>query len=108
MSPNSAVLLLNERVQLIAKTNRDVADWLQERRRVEEAYVKGLRSLSRKEPPDATGDELGFVLAAPSSACLEANTHPQHLPTSMAAHRWRRCFACRLSLNLRQAPRNRC
>ena len=32
----------------------------QERRRIEDAYVQGLRRLSRKQPPDAES-ELGYI-----------------------------------------------
>lgn len=37
----------------------------QERRKVEEAYVNGLRRLARKEPPDADS-ELGYAIFSQS------------------------------------------
>ena len=69
--------VLDERVKLIAKINIDIADWLavgdqdpyvigiysctqQERRRVEETYVQGLRKLAGRRPHDAAA-ELGWA-----------------------------------------------
>ena len=67
--------VLEDRVKLIGKINTDIADWLavgdqdsyvvgiysctqQERRRVEETYVQGLRKLAGRRPHDAAA-ELG-------------------------------------------------
>lgn len=50
--------VLDERVKLIGKVNTDIADWLAERRRVEETYVQGLRKLASRRPHDAAA-ELG-------------------------------------------------
>ena len=78
LSPNQAVSILDERVRLIGKINTDIADWLavgdqdshcvaiysstpQERRRIEETYVQGLRKLASRRPHDAAA-ELGWVL----------------------------------------------
>ncbi|CAD6588961.1 MAG: hypothetical protein ASARMPRED_003840 [Alectoria sarmentosa] len=58
LSPNQAVSVLDERVKLIGKINTDIADWLAERRRVEELYVQGLRKLAGRRPHDAAA-ELG-------------------------------------------------
>ena len=75
LSPNQAVSVLEERVKLIGKINTDIADWLsvgdqdpclsgscsstqQERRRVEETYVQGLKKLANRRPHDAAA-ELG-------------------------------------------------
>ncbi|KIW14328.1 hypothetical protein PV08_07110 [Exophiala spinifera] len=52
LQPEQAVNILNDRVDLIKKINTDIADWLQERRRVEEAYVAGLRKLARRPQQD--------------------------------------------------------
>ncbi|KAK5443519.1 Suppressor of Profilin deletion [Exophiala xenobiotica] len=52
LQPEQAVNILNDRVDLIKKINNDIADWLQERRRVEEAYVAGLRKLARRPQQD--------------------------------------------------------
>ncbi|KAL2433834.1 hypothetical protein ABEF95_010934 [Exophiala dermatitidis] len=53
LQPEQAITVLNDRVSLISKINNDIADWLQERRRVEEAYVAGLRKLARRPQQDA-------------------------------------------------------
>ncbi|OAG33966.1 hypothetical protein AYO21_11897 [Fonsecaea monophora] len=52
LQPEQAVSILNDRVTLITKINSDIADWLQERRKVEEAYVAGLRKLARRQQQD--------------------------------------------------------
>lgn len=76
LQPGDAVAVLDERVKLIGKVNLDIADWLsvrviklprnkqapaqhlQERRRVEDLYVQGLRKLANRRPQDASF-ELG-------------------------------------------------
>ncbi|KAI0478863.1 Muniscin C-terminal mu homology domain-containing protein [Xylariaceae sp. FL0804] len=58
LQPAQAVNVLNDRVKRIAKVNNEVADWLQERRRVEEQYVQGLRRLTQFRVPNAQS-ELG-------------------------------------------------
>ncbi|KAI9759604.1 MAG: hypothetical protein M1835_000338 [Candelina submexicana] len=75
LQPGQAVITLNDRIKRVGKINTDIAEWLQvgthlpialpqlliygkERRRVEEAYVSGLRKLARKQPPDEAS-ELG-------------------------------------------------
>ena len=75
--PNQAVSLLNERVRQIAKINADIADWLlvcnpcvndkivsvliheQERRKVEELYVQGLKRVAVRRQQDGASD-LGY------------------------------------------------
>ncbi|KIX96567.1 uncharacterized protein Z520_07833 [Fonsecaea multimorphosa CBS 102226] len=52
LQPEQAVNILNDRVTLITKINNDIADWLQERRKLEEAYVAGLRKLARRPQQD--------------------------------------------------------
>ncbi|KAK0129179.1 hypothetical protein ONS95_001114 [Cadophora gregata] len=46
LSPGTANARLAERVKKIGKINTEIAGWLQERRKVEEAYVAGLKKLS--------------------------------------------------------------
>ncbi|OJJ80852.1 uncharacterized protein ASPGLDRAFT_133423 [Aspergillus glaucus CBS 516.65] len=59
LQPSQATAVLNDRVRLITKVNTDVADWLQERRRVEEAYAQGLRKLASR-PQLENGAALGI------------------------------------------------
>ncbi|MCJ1260817.1 hypothetical protein MMC22_000680 [Lobaria immixta] len=58
LQPGQAVTILDDRVKLIGKINADIADWLSERRRIEEAYVQGLKKLATRRPQDASS-ELG-------------------------------------------------
>ncbi|GAD99835.1 Fes/CIP4 homology domain protein [Paecilomyces variotii No. 5] len=58
LQPSEATTVLNDRIRLINKINTDIADWLQERRRVEELYVQGLRKLARRPQLD-NGAALG-------------------------------------------------
>ncbi|KAK2740181.1 hypothetical protein FQN57_006192 [Myotisia sp. PD_48] len=58
MQPTQAIAVLNERIRSINKLNADVADWLMDRRKLEEAYTLGLRKLARRPQPDA-GPTLG-------------------------------------------------
>ncbi|SLM37512.1 Muniscin C-terminal [Lasallia pustulata] len=59
LQPSQAVAVVNDRVRLIGKINADIADWLQERRRVEEAYVQGLKKLAGRRHHE-TSPELGI------------------------------------------------
>lgn len=86
LQPEQAVNILNDRVTLITKINSDIADWLQvrarlcnasnktltldqERRKVEEAYVAGLRKLARRPQQDGAS-ALGYELVAfPPKLC---------------------------------------
>jgi F-BAR domain only protein len=52
LQPEQAISTLNDRVNVITKINNDIADWLQERRKIEEAYVAGLRKLARRPQQD--------------------------------------------------------
>ncbi|KAF2007697.1 hypothetical protein P154DRAFT_558108 [Amniculicola lignicola CBS 123094] len=56
LSPTQAVAVLNDRMRTVTHLNVHIADWLQERRRVEELYVQGLRKLANKRPPDESSD----------------------------------------------------
>ncbi|KAK5008823.1 hypothetical protein LTR60_005347, partial [Cryomyces antarcticus] len=58
LQPSQAVNALNDRVKVVGKLNTDIADWLQERRRLEEQYAQALNKLARRQlPNEAT--ELG-------------------------------------------------
>lgn len=59
LQPNQAVQVLNDRVKRISKINTEIADWLQERRRVEEQYILGLRRLGQSKLPGPSS-ELGI------------------------------------------------
>ncbi|KAF7597545.1 hypothetical protein BBP40_000023 [Aspergillus hancockii] len=59
LQPGQATSVLNDRIRLINKINADIADWLQERRRVEEAYAQGLRKLATRQQLD-NGAALGI------------------------------------------------
>jgi len=78
LQPGQAVNALNDRVKRIAKVNTEIADWLQERRKVEDQYAQSLRKLSQFRVPNAQS-ELGTfqpqwdkILAATDSL---ASTH---------------------------------
>ncbi|KAK8105657.1 hypothetical protein PG999_009016 [Apiospora kogelbergensis] len=62
LQPTQAVQALNDRVKRIAKVNIEIADWLQERRRVEEQYVQAMRKLTQFRVPNAQS-ELGTFQA---------------------------------------------
>ncbi|KAF2203062.1 hypothetical protein GQ43DRAFT_500549 [Delitschia confertaspora ATCC 74209] len=56
LSPAQAVNVFNDRMRHVSQLNGQIADWLQERRRVEELYVQGLKKLANKHPPDESSD----------------------------------------------------
>ncbi|KAJ5833871.1 hypothetical protein N7474_002182 [Penicillium riverlandense] len=58
LHPSEATTVLGDRIRLINKINTDIADWLQERRRVEEAYALSLRKLANR--PQIDGASLGI------------------------------------------------
>ncbi|TGJ88371.1 hypothetical protein E0Z10_g391 [Xylaria hypoxylon] len=62
LQPGQAVVVLTDRVKRITKANNEIADWLQERRRVEEQYAQGLRRLTQFRVPNAQS-ELGSFQA---------------------------------------------
>ncbi|KAI2625165.1 Muniscin C-terminal mu homology domain-containing protein [Xylaria nigripes] len=62
LQPGQAVIVLTDRVKRITKLNNEIADWLQERRRVEEQYAQGLRRLTQFRVPNAQS-ELGTFQA---------------------------------------------
>ncbi|EEY15122.1 conserved hypothetical protein [Verticillium alfalfae VaMs.102] len=70
LQPTQAVHVLTERVKRINKINGEIAEWLQERRKVEEQYVLSLRKLLQFKVPNAQS-ELG-VFQAPWDKILQA------------------------------------
>ncbi|KAK2768203.1 hypothetical protein FQN54_000055 [Arachnomyces sp. PD_36] len=58
LQPNHAATVLNDRINVINKVNSDIAEWLRERRRVEDQYVASLRKLA-KRPMQDHGAALG-------------------------------------------------
>ncbi|EQL03824.1 fes/CIP4 domain-containing protein [Ophiocordyceps sinensis CO18] len=70
LQPMQATQTLNERVKRINKINLEIADWLQERRRVEEQYALGLRRLTQYRAPNSHSD-LG-VFQAPWARIIES------------------------------------
>ncbi|PVI00492.1 hypothetical protein DM02DRAFT_614252 [Periconia macrospinosa] len=80
LPPAQAVAVLNDRMKHVSDLNVHIADWLQERRRVEEAYVQGLRKLANKHPPDESSN-LG-IFSTPWQkiiAATEAIAESHHL-----------------------------
>ncbi|KAK7567702.1 Muniscin C-terminal mu homology domain-containing protein [Phyllosticta paracitricarpa] len=70
LEPAQAVAVLNQRLKHISKVNSDVADFLQERRRLEDAYAQGLRKLTARQPLDS-GADLG-VFSMPWTKIVSA------------------------------------
>ncbi|KAK3687726.1 Muniscin C-terminal mu homology domain-containing protein [Podospora appendiculata] len=70
LQPSQAVQALTDRFKRISKVNQEIADWLQERRRVEEQYVAGLRKLLVFKVPN-TASELG-VFQTPWDKILQS------------------------------------
>ncbi|KAL0254946.1 Suppressor of Profilin deletion [Diplodia seriata] len=62
LQPTQAVAVLNDRVKHIQRVNADIADFLQERRRLEDQYAQGLRKLAARQLPDAGADLGVFTL----------------------------------------------
>ncbi|KND92444.1 Suppressor [Tolypocladium ophioglossoides CBS 100239] len=73
LQPGQAVQTLNDRVKRINKINLEIADWLQERRRVEEQYAQGLRRLGQFRAPNSLS-ELG-VFQGPWRRIIESVEH---------------------------------
>ncbi|SMQ51779.1 unnamed protein product [Zymoseptoria tritici ST99CH_1A5] len=53
LQPAQAADILNDRVRQVGRLNTTIADWLQERTRLEEQYAAGLRKLARQKVDDA-------------------------------------------------------
>lgn len=73
----------------VSQLNAHIADWLQERRRVEEAYVQGLRKLANKHPPDESSD-LGIfstpwqkIISATEAAAESHHKLAQNIETDV-------------------------
>ncbi|KAI5193668.1 hypothetical protein E4T39_08852 [Aureobasidium subglaciale] len=60
LEPGQAISVLNDRVRQVGRLNSDIADWLQERRRLEEQYSAGLRKLAKRSPPGDSIQDLGY------------------------------------------------
>ncbi|KAH9861487.1 hypothetical protein J1614_011234 [Plenodomus biglobosus] len=87
LTPTQAVSVLNDRVRHVSQLNTQIADWLQERRRVEEQYAQALRKLANRHPPDEASD-LG-IFSTPWNKIVSATesvaqSH-QHLATKIEA-----------------------
>ncbi|PKS07353.1 hypothetical protein jhhlp_005955 [Lomentospora prolificans] len=83
LQPSQAVHVLNDRVKRVTKLNVEIADWLQERRKVEEQYIQGLRKLMQFKVPNAAS-ELG-VFQGPWDKVLrsvESTAHSHFLYAS--------------------------
>ncbi|EZF48081.1 hypothetical protein H103_08181 [Trichophyton rubrum CBS 288.86] len=73
LQPSQAIAVVTERLRTVNKLNTDVADWLAERRRLEEAYYLGLRKLARRPQPEG-GQALGSDTTLNNLYSLEAAT----------------------------------
>ncbi|KAK5168861.1 Suppressor of Profilin deletion [Saxophila tyrrhenica] len=71
LQPAQAVDILNQRVQQVGRLNVAIADWLQERRRLEEQYAAGLRKLARHS---LDSGDLGVFSVAWSTLTGSADT----------------------------------
>ncbi|KAF6817102.1 Cytoskeletal protein syp1 [Colletotrichum plurivorum] len=83
LQPMQAVNVLTDRVKRITKINTEIADWIQERRRVEEQYVQSLKKLLAFKVPNSQS-ELG-VFSAPWDKILQAvdaTAHSHHVLAS--------------------------
>ncbi|OOG00724.1 hypothetical protein ASPCADRAFT_202561 [Aspergillus carbonarius ITEM 5010] len=85
LQPGQATNVLNERIRVINKVNADIADWLQERRRIEELYAQGLRKLAHRPQLD-NGAALGVfqipwqrIISATESIALSHETFAQKI-----------------------------
>ncbi|KAK2040806.1 SAFF domain-containing protein [Colletotrichum somersetense] len=76
LQPMQAVNVLNDRVKRINKINTEIADWLQERRRVEDQYVQSLKKLLTFKVPNSQS-ELG-VFSGPWDKILQSVDSTAH------------------------------
>ncbi|KAK3671815.1 Suppressor of Profilin deletion [Recurvomyces mirabilis] len=81
LQPGQAVDILNDRVRQVGRLNTAIADWLQERRKLEEQYSTGLRRLARKQIEDV---DLG-IFSIPWTTLTEAATTTADAHSSLAA-----------------------
>ncbi|KMQ46214.1 hypothetical protein HL42_3113 [Trichophyton rubrum] len=82
LQPSQAIAVVTERLRTVNKLNTDVADWLAERRRLEEAYYLGLRKLARRPQPEG-GQALG-VFEIPWQRILSATESMAHSHEALA------------------------
>ncbi|KAI9745804.1 MAG: hypothetical protein M1818_000485 [Claussenomyces sp. TS43310] len=73
LQPSQAASVLNDRVKRIGKVNTDIANWLEERRKIEERYAQDLQKLVSKQGPDIYGSELG-IFAAPWQRIVDSTS----------------------------------
>lgn len=73
LQPTLACHVLQERVRRIGKVNQEIADFLQERRKIEEQYVSGLKKLLLFKVPNAAS-ELGVFQPAWDSILRSVDT----------------------------------
>ncbi|KAF8455251.1 Muniscin C-terminal mu homology domain-containing protein [Kalaharituber pfeilii] len=78
LQPTPAVNVLRERLRKVSALNTEIADWLQERRKVEESYAQGLMKLAKRSIP---GEQLELgIFQTPWSRIINstsqlANSH---------------------------------
>ncbi|KAJ4115147.1 Suppressor of Profilin deletion [Fusarium oxysporum] len=76
LQPSQAVQTLTERMKRMSRVNTEIADWLQERRRVEDQYVQGLKKLATFKVPNSQS-ELG-VFQAPWNRIIDSTENIAH------------------------------
>ncbi|KAM3414293.1 hypothetical protein BST61_g10946 [Cercospora zeina] len=81
VQPTHAVEILNDRVTQIKRLNITIADWLQERSKLEEQYAAGLRRLARKP----IGDEDLGIFSVPWGTLTSSMEALAELHTSLAS-----------------------
>ncbi|KAK6515708.1 hypothetical protein TWF281_004299 [Arthrobotrys megalospora] len=80
ISHHASLNALRDRLQRVHVLNTEIADWLAERRKVEEAYVQGLQKLCKRPNPSETS-ELG-LFQAPWQRIVSSTTalaHSHHI-----------------------------
>ncbi|KAI1007466.1 hypothetical protein K3495_g756 [Podosphaera aphanis] len=95
LQPDAAVAKLNERVKKIGKINLEVADWLQERRKIEDVYSTSLLKLARRPHQDICGETGGF-----DSAWRQITAAAENIARSHST------FSERIKLDIEQPLRN--
>ncbi|KAF3312486.1 hypothetical protein TWF173_007097 [Orbilia oligospora] len=80
ISHHASLNALRDRLQRVHVLNTEIADWLAERRKVEEAYVQGLQKLC-KRPNPSEASELGLFQAPWQRIVSSTNTlaHSHHV-----------------------------
>ncbi|KAF2772682.1 hypothetical protein EJ03DRAFT_324672 [Teratosphaeria nubilosa] len=93
LQPYHAVDVLNDRVRQFGRLNTAIADWLQERRRLEEQYAAGLRKLGQRRIDDV---DLGIF-----SVPWETLTGAAHTTADLHA-----TLASKIEVDVEQPLRN--